>query len=149
MLEQDDTSAVKTYREALTLMEENSEEFDVDPLQKLHVLHNLHEVLEILRNKNTSESSAIDEGQKSSNDTVEGESGHLVADPEMKKRRLENMFDTSGKSHVPRTLRDELLLQQCREISSKYMSSFDAKLAAARHDYKNAYKQVFCLLNTK
>jgi E3 ubiquitin-protein ligase SHPRH len=140
ILEQDHASAVKTYREALSLMEENFEEFDVDPLQKLHVLHNLNEILETLRS-----SSAVDEGQLTKSDAVEGD---LVATPPVKKQRADNMHDISGNFHIPRTLRDELLQQQSREISSKYMSSFDAKLTAARSDYKNAHNQVFFPLNT-
>lgn len=45
ILEEDIPIAIATYREALSLADENAEDFRVDPLQKLHVLHNLCEAL--------------------------------------------------------------------------------------------------------
>ncbi|KAL5991335.1 hypothetical protein ACLOJK_012242 [Asimina triloba] len=44
-LEQDVPRAVSLYREALTLAEENSSDFRLDPLLNLHIHHNLSELL--------------------------------------------------------------------------------------------------------
>eukprot|EP00250_Pteridium_aquilinum_P010690 c19568_g2_i1 orf=83-3961(+) len=117
ILDGDVAAAVNIYREALSVTEENAEEFDVDPLQKLHVLHNLQEILSTSQ-KDTFVAPHTHEG------------GHLS-----RKRQR----DVCG---VPRTLRDGLLGQQCQDICTKYMSSFYSKLSAAWQDYTIAHSEV-------
>ncbi|KAJ4825655.1 hypothetical protein Tsubulata_038885 [Turnera subulata] len=45
IIEEKYLEAVSLYKEALTLTEEYSEDFDLDPLLNIHILHNLSEIL--------------------------------------------------------------------------------------------------------
>lgn len=51
----------------------------------------------------------------------------------------------SGRLDVPRTLRDDLLLKQCKEIKEQYLATFQSKLAEVQVDLQNSTKQVLQL----
>ncbi|KAH7301453.1 hypothetical protein KP509_23G027500 [Ceratopteris richardii] len=158
ILEGDLPDAVNLYREALFIVEENREIFDVDPLQKLHVLHNLQEVLCTQREPNNitdgdflsrvqpmigmDEPSSQKINALSSNDSVD--SGGISKDS----TSLSAGKNPSGKLDLCRTLRDSFLRQQCEEICTKYMASFYAKLSAAKQDYEDVHSEVLAHLRS-
>lgn len=51
----------------------------------------------------------------------------------------------NGRLDVPRTLRDDLLLKQCKEIKEQYLATFQSKLAEVQVDLQNSTKQVLQL----
>lgn len=159
ILEDDLAIAVNFYREALSVTEENAEDFDVDPLQKLHVLHNLQETL----NAHQKVTSNVPETQEAGQFSKKRARDETVDSTTMKMQRLDDGKElkpnrSTGEANcgvttperepfylsgVPKTLRDGLLEQQCQDISAKYMSSFYAKLSASHQDYTHAHFEVY------
>ncbi|MCO5578792.1 hypothetical protein L7F22_032638 [Adiantum nelumboides] len=150
MLESDPPSAVSLYREAISVIEENGEVFDVDPLQKLHLLHNLQEALTMPCE--VASGVQHDHGDHLSKKQTRDESDVLLTNQKLQRSDSNDPvgnnkdFTAENESfhvpNVPRTLRDSLLGQQCQDISTKYMSSFYTKLSASQEDYANIHSEV-------
>ncbi|KAI5079688.1 hypothetical protein GOP47_0005167 [Adiantum capillus-veneris] len=156
ILEGDPPSAVSLYREALSIIEENGEIFDVDQLQKLHLLHNLQEALTMPYE--VASGVQYHPGNQLSRKRPRDETDELLASQKLHRSDSGGSMDSMAINNdyavacakkesvyvpgVPRTLRDSLLGQQCQDIRTKYMASFYAKLSASQQDYSNAHSEV-------
>ncbi|GAQ81004.1 hypothetical protein KFL_000680200 [Klebsormidium nitens] len=182
LIEGDRPAAIKAYREALGVVEENEVKDGIrtDPLQKLHTLHNLAQALgyrpnpfsvALLGGENTGNEGSDQEktegarrkelvgpsgeedrkGKRKIEDGTETESNGT----ERKKRRIssvdqdEIVVEGGGGCQevklppdVPRTLRDDKLLDEAEEIRGRYVAAFQAKLAAADKEYQKVHTEV-------
>ncbi|KAK7385443.1 hypothetical protein VNO78_31163 [Psophocarpus tetragonolobus] len=158
-IQKDFSQATLLYREALTLAEEHSEDFRLDPLLNIHIHHNLAELLPLASNftlifpsngKQFSETSEFKttkshfivkadhfpmKKQKTSgsddvNVTVSSSEPSNVASNE--DREFDNLSTTFVKS----------LIAECEDFKQKYLSVFSSKLSAAQHEFQNSYTQV-------
>ncbi|KAK1270856.1 hypothetical protein QJS04_geneDACA005805 [Acorus gramineus] len=172
IIEQDQPKAVSLYTEALALAEENSTNFRLDPLLKIHIYHNLADVLPVY-----TESAYVQEcpyvGENSCENSGEKSSACGKFDKFYVKRRKirsdscstidvksENSDELpSSISNQPATcangkkrmecnpqsdmsFSDYCLRVECEELKQKYLSTFISKLSSAQQEFTNSHMQV-------
>ncbi|MQM06650.1 hypothetical protein Taro_039477 [Colocasia esculenta] len=172
VIEKDDKRARSLYREALSIAEENSDDFRLDPLLSLHVHHNLADLLPL-----TSEYSLSPVKVESELEICEDKSRKLYGECYVKKRKISKdtdsevvgainnklgsskklchldlqTADVSGGKSVDYDVRcptshrlfDGGYLQTtCENIKQKYLSVFISKLSLAQQEFGSIYAQV-------
>ncbi|KAJ1431708.1 Zinc finger, PHD-type [Sesbania bispinosa] len=166
IIQKEFSQAALLYNEALTLAEEHSEDFRLDPLLNIHIHHNLAEILPLAANfslilpskgKQFSETSAVKMTRKhfivkddhglvkrckiSGNDdinlTVASAEPSQVASSLSENNLNEDLeFDSLSSSSV------QSLIAECEDSKQKYLSVFSSKLTAAQQEFQNSYMQV-------
>lgn len=136
IIEQDNDQAISLYKEALTLADENYNNFRLDPLLSIHILDNLSKLLPattkctpqcINFSKNNREKHHVD-------------SNRFVC--YYTKRRKINNSDTNSSEEFLRCYSNGCLKMTCENIKKKYLSLFVSKLSVAQEEFKNSYTQV-------
>lgn len=165
-IQQDFSQAALLYNEALTLTEEHSEDFRLDPLLNIHIHHNLAETLPLAENvalilpskgKQFSGTSAVKSTRK-----------HFIAKVDrclVKRQKISGCDDknlevaSAEPSHIASSLSendlnedlkfDDLsaspvksLIAECEDSKKKYLSVFNSKLSAAQQEFQNSSTQV-------
>lgn len=143
IIERKFSEAVCLYKEAMSLVEEHSEDFRLDPLLNIHLHHNLAEILPLSANCSKKPSS---EGQQSLERSAKrqklNKNDHSFCSVarEVNDRRTnfsENGFDGEGESDSEASLKTA-----CENLKQKYLSVFSSKLSLAQLDFKKSYMQV-------
>ncbi|XP_024639582.1 E3 ubiquitin-protein ligase SHPRH isoform X3 [Medicago truncatula] len=165
-IQNDFSQAASLYNESLTLVEEHSEDFRLDPLLNIHIHHNLAEIFPLAENfalnlpskgKQFSGTSAVNTTKK-----------HYIVkvdNDQVKRHKISNCGDTSltGAASDPSNVAsssssenglndresDDLsassvkyLKAQCEDSKHKYLSVFSSKLVAAQQEFQSSYMQV-------
>lgn len=158
------------YKEALSLVEEHSEDFRLDPLLNIHIHHNLDEILPLVSNCSEGQQFSGSCEKKSSKIPGIEECDQHVINKRQKVSREDNLdFPieagnrtdfTSGISenglngdqgcdndpHVSSSCISEISLRStCGNIKQKYLSVFNSKLSIAQQEFRKSYMQVFFL----
>ncbi|KAK7301052.1 hypothetical protein RJT34_11908 [Clitoria ternatea] len=165
-LQKDDSEAALLYNEALTLAEEHSEDFRLDPLLNIHIHHNLAEILPLAANFALIMPSKGNQFSGTSGVKMTGK--HFIM---RVNRGLEKKPKISGCNDVNLTAasaepssvatslsEDDLnedpefdnliassiksLIAECEDSKHKYLSVFSSKLSAAQQEFQNSYTQV-------
>ncbi|KAK8918861.1 hypothetical protein KSP39_PZI021648 [Platanthera zijinensis] len=171
LIEEDNEKAVSLYKEALTVADENSDDYRLDPLLSLHIHHNLAELLFSISElpcpcirrhcSETNEKKRLGTGKHDQhyvkrrkigvehkpNSTINGESleKHVILNSSTVNNDL-----LEAKEHT----KDELpsscyavgcLREICENIKQKYLSSFISKLSLVQQEFRSAYKEVCSL----
>uniref|UniRef100_A0A1D1XWD7 E3 ubiquitin-protein ligase SHPRH n=1 Tax=Anthurium amnicola TaxID=1678845 RepID=A0A1D1XWD7_9ARAE len=171
LIEQDYKQASSLYREALSIAEENSEDFRLDPLLSLHVHHNLADLIAL-----TSEFSPCSVMVGSEHEICETKTGKLYGECYSRKRKLNKDTDLDLPSDIrslknPKTLcssdlftidlnggkiidcdakfeasfrlfDDGYLRKTCESIKQKYLSAFISKLTSTQQEFVSIHTQV-------
>ncbi|KAL2317565.1 hypothetical protein Fmac_031441 [Flemingia macrophylla] len=165
-IQKDFSQATLLYSEALTLAEEHSEDFRLDPLLNIHIHHNLAEILPLASNL----TSVLPSKGKQLSRTSEFKNTkrHLIVKVDhclVKRKKLSGCDDvnvtmlSAEPSNVASGLsKDDLnenqefdnlsadsvksLIAECEDSKQKYLSVFSSKLSAAQQDFQNSYTQV-------
>lgn len=150
ILKQDFQQAVSLYKEALALAEENSEDFRLDPLLRIHIHHNLSEILQSSRNNPQQASYGLESSNDVSNVHELDESDHQVASAKLdavnsnlliESQRLPDIpFD--AKQSIPSQFTSDQLRTSCENLKQKFLHVFYSKLSTAQQDFRRAYEQV-------
>ncbi|KDP21632.1 hypothetical protein JCGZ_03303 [Jatropha curcas] len=165
IIEQKFSQASSLYKEALSLTEEHSEDFRLDPLLNIHIHHNLAEILPKVIESSSQLSSNVQQlhgncEKSSKRDSIEDcdinaakrqrVTGEYSSDFTI---NVENMLvpsesclngnqgrddksNVSSKSFSARSLRTT-----CEELKQKYLSVFATKLSMAQQDFRKSYMQ--------
>ncbi|XP_050209506.1 uncharacterized protein LOC126660195 isoform X2 [Mercurialis annua] len=164
MIENNFSQAVSLYREALSLTEEHSEDFRLDPLLNIHIHHNLADILPLvpdcsshlslngqqLHGEKASKLHTLEDcninavkKQKVSgeaNSVFTADAGNILFASE---DNLHGGMGGSDKSKVfSRSFSEGSLRASCEELKQKYLAVFTAKLSVAQQDFKKSYMQV-------
>ncbi|GAB2270839.1 hypothetical protein Dimus_005705 [Dionaea muscipula] len=149
MIRGERSQAVSLYKEALSLAEEHSEDFRLDPLLNLHIHHNLAEILTSASNNSRAHLC----GRHSTRTPIDVEFDQDIS----KKRKIldEGDSDAYTESSEPygkecdyeidapcSSSSDECLLDVCENIKQKYLSAFYSKLSMAQEEFQKSYNQV-------
>ncbi|XP_020226329.1 E3 ubiquitin-protein ligase SHPRH [Cajanus cajan] len=165
-IQKDFSQATLLYSEALTLAEEHSEDFRLDPLLNIHIHHNLAEILPLASNF----SSVLPSKGKQFSGFSEFKTTkrHLIIKVDhclVKRQKLSGCDDvnvtvpSAEPSNIASSLsEDDLnedqefdnlsadsvksLIAECEDSKQKYLSVFSSKLSAAQLEFQNSYTQV-------
>ncbi|XP_061339196.1 uncharacterized protein LOC133285897 isoform X2 [Gastrolobium bilobum] len=165
-IQKDFSQAALLYNEALTLAEEHSEDFRLDPLLNIHIHHNLAEILPLVANfalmllskgKQFSGTSAVKMTRKHFIEKVDHcqvkrqkingcdnmnltaasvEPSNVASSPSENSLNEDWEFDSVSASSV------KSLIAECEDLKQKYLSVFSSKLSAAQQEFQNSYIQV-------
>ncbi|XP_052107843.1 uncharacterized protein LOC107459335 [Arachis duranensis] len=155
------SQAALLYHEALTLAEEHSEDFRLDPLLNIHVHHNLAEMLPQAADLALRVSSKEKQFSRTSRKHFIDKVDHCL----LKRQKVSGCDDTkfsaasvelsnSASSLSEDDLNEnqdvddvavctvESLKAECEYLKQKYLSVFSTKLCAAEQEFQNSYMQV-------
>ncbi|XP_065870034.1 uncharacterized protein [Euphorbia lathyris] len=167
IIEQKFSQAVLLYKEALTLTEEHSNNFRLDPLLNIHINHNLAEILPMVTNYASPLSSQEKKLQPNLENTSKIHSVEEDSDIKAVKRQKVNGEDNSdftadagniflhlngckgGDDKSSVLFSDQSLRASCAELKQKYLSVFTAKLSMAQQDFKKSHMQVCSAFNER
>ncbi|CAK8537765.1 unnamed protein product [Lathyrus sativus] len=160
-IQKDFSQAALLYNEALTLAEEHSEDFRLDPLLNIHIHHNLANIFPLAENfalilpskrKQVSGTSAINTTKKNSIAKVDHDhvkrhkmsncDNIISAEPSNVASSLsesdlnDREFDDVSASSV------KYLIAECEDLKLKYLSVFSSKLTVAQQEFQSSYMQV-------
>ncbi|GFY84449.1 RING-finger, DEAD-like helicase, PHD and SNF2 domain-containing protein [Actinidia rufa] len=167
IIKQDFSQAASLYREALTLAEEHSEDFRLDPLLNIHIHHNLSDVLpltldhsqqfrpdaqcsEISKDKlsrmyDVEECDRYDgkrektSGEDSSDLTFDAESfSEFTSDPQDNDCNYNKELDAKASIHS-RPSHDGCLQTACENLKQKFLSVFKSKLSLAQQEFRKSH----------
>ncbi|PIA38536.1 hypothetical protein AQUCO_02700026v1 [Aquilegia coerulea] len=171
MIEGDLPRAVSLYREALSLAEEHSNDFKLDPLLNYHIHHNLAEIFtqsnlsqiqsmkwELPENaekgpSNLYEINDINERSGKRQKTCNERSSYLTSiDGHLELQGKENTSDQSmvglNGSEVMEYDSQRLLSfksylrMMCDSIKKKFLAGYDSKLSQAQQEFRHSYMQL-------
>ncbi|MED6124025.1 hypothetical protein PIB30_055145, partial [Stylosanthes scabra] len=155
------SQAALLYHEALTLAEEHSEDFRLDPLLNIHVHHNLAEMLPQAADLSlrvpskgkqfcrTSRKHFIDrvdhcplkmQKVSSSNDIKFSAASVELSDTTSS--LLEDDLNEDLVVNAASVCTVKSLRAECEDLKQKYLSVFSTKLYAAQQEFQNSYMQV-------
>lgn len=160
------------YNEALTLAEDHSEDFRVDPLLNIHIHHNLAEILLLAENFSLSLPS---QGMQLSGTfvaktskkhfIVKDDHGHVKRHKISDRDDMNSTLTSAEPSNVASILSEndlndrefdnlsassfKYLIAKCEDSKQKYLSVFSSKLFASQQEFQNSYKQVKPLMALK
>lgn len=148
ILKDDYLQAISLYKEALSLAEENSEDFRLDPLLNIHIHHNLAEVL--LASDSTRVFTNSTE-EVSANHEIEGENQRLVKRARLATNDPSLMIESENLSEEARKSEPDSSCQisdaqhyseACERIRQRFLSVFYSKLSVAQQEFRKSYEQV-------
>ncbi|KAL9249583.1 E3 ubiquitin-protein ligase SHPRH-like protein [Drosera capensis] len=155
MIRGERSQALLLYKEALTISEEHSEDFRLDPLLSLHIHHNLAELLSSSSNSFGVHPSGghmtripVDRDifQHNSKRRKVLEDGDFVADIES----AEPCGQECGSgSETPWSFAVSKSVEVCENVKQKYLSAFYSKLSMVQEEFQNSFKQVNEAYNEK
>ncbi|RDX63983.1 E3 ubiquitin-protein ligase SHPRH, partial [Mucuna pruriens] len=162
-IQKDFSQATLLYSEALTMAEEHSEDFRLDPLLNIHIHHNLAEILPLVSNF----ALILPSKGKHFSGTSEFKmtKRHLLDHCHVKRQKISGCDDvnvtvlSAEPSNVASSLSEndlnedqefenlsatsvKSLMAECEDSKQKYLSVFSSKLSAAQQEFKNSYMQV-------
>ncbi|XP_027329381.1 E3 ubiquitin-protein ligase SHPRH isoform X1 [Abrus precatorius] len=165
-IQKDFSQAASLYNEALTLAEEHSKDFRLDPLLNIHIHHNLAEILPLTTNfalilPTKGNQISGDSGVKATRKHVIVKVDHLLV-KRQKKSGCDNQkltVPSAEPSNIAPSLSEndlnedrefkklsassvKFLIAECEDSKQKYLSVFNSKLSAAQQEFQNSYAQV-------
>lgn len=176
IIEHDNKSAISLYKEALTLADEHSDDFRLDPLLNLHIHHNLAEVLrsgsEFSQQCQHSEKCNLEDNKPKKREAAgvgrfdqyyvkrrkSSEGSKVVSKADNMSieqcKETKTVGDNCKKS-VPveskcqnssKCYADGCMRNTCEIIIQKYLSVFSVKLSLAQQEFKASSSQVLILV---
>lgn len=167
IMQKDFSQAASLYIEALTLAEEHSEDFRLDPLLNIHIHHNLAEILPRTANislklpckgRQLSKTSQLKSKKhnlekvdycfakkKKGNDSDDIYSNMALGEPlnitpsfsGSDLNRHQESDDASSISSL------QFLTEECENLKHKYLTVFSSKLSAVQQEFQKSYFQVY------
>ncbi|KAH1262852.1 E3 ubiquitin-protein ligase SHPRH [Glycine max] len=162
-IQNDFSQATLLYSEALSLAEEQSEDFRLDPLLNIHIHHNLAEILPLV--PNFALISPSKGKQFSGTSKFKMTKRHLSVKVEHcheKRQKISGCDDVNvtvlsepsdvAFSHSENDLNEDQefdslsainsLIAECEDSKQKYLSVFSSKLSTSQQEFQNSYTQV-------
>lgn len=165
-IQNDFSQAASLYNEALTLAEQHSEDFRLDPLLNIHIHHNLADIFPLAENFALNLSSKGK--QLSGNSAVNTTKKHFIVKvdhDQVKRHKISNCDDdisltvaSAEPSNFASSLSEndlndreydnstassvKYLIAECDDSKQKYLSVFSSKLSATQQEFQNSYVQV-------
>ncbi|KAL8135332.1 hypothetical protein AgCh_010118 [Apium graveolens] len=146
VIKQEFSQSASLYKEALTLIEEHSEDFRVDPLLNIHLHHNLAEILPLtadFTNEFHSDCECLETGECK----VEEMLDEACQKPALKKIKL--CKEKSSDMTVCRSTSNRCLRLTSDKLKKKFLSVFNSKLALAQAEFRKSYVQVNNIVTEK
>lgn len=162
MIENDLSQAVSLYKEAMILVEEQSEDFRLDPLLNIHLHHNLAEILPLVTNYSEQDGQPFP--LRSEKDTkvhhIETLDQNAAKRQKLSKEDFsDSTASASGADHVSGITENGFhngdqvsnnefqllptsLRAACENLKQKYLSVFSSKLSVAQLEFQKLYMQV-------
>lgn len=162
IIKHDFPQAVSLYKEALSLVEEHSEDFRLDPLLNIHIHHNLADILPLTVNsleqfqhdpgrskEILSGACDIDEKAKcaTARDKMIRHDSSLniyenTPSPSCLSRYCSNEKCSDIATYVSKNVQS--LRTVCEDLKNKFLSVFITKLSLAQQEFRKSHEQVWC-----
>lgn len=146
VIKQEFSQSASLYKEALTVIEEHSEDFRLDPLLNIHLHHNLNEILPLTAdfiNEFHSDCECLKIAECKVNE-MHDEACHQRA---IKKIKLSE--EESSDMTVCRSTSNRCLRLASENLKKKFLSVFNSKLSLAQEEFQKSYVQVNNILTEK
>ncbi|KAK1388404.1 E3 ubiquitin-protein ligase SHPRH [Heracleum sosnowskyi] len=143
VIKQEFSQSVLLYKEALTVIEEHSEDFRVDPLLNIHLHHNLAEILPLTADF-INEFHSDCECLETAVDEMLDEARH---EPAFKKMKLSK--EKSSDLTVCRSKSNRCLRLTSDNLKKKFLSVFNSKLSLAQAEFRKSHVQVDNIVTEK
>ncbi|PRQ59652.1 putative DNA helicase chromatin regulator PHD family [Rosa chinensis] len=141
VIEQNFTQAVSLYKESLTLAEEHTEDFRLDPLLNIHIHHNLAEILPLATSCSPSKGQHIP-GKMGPCDEHVAKRRKLGGEDNSSENDLSNAQEYNNSHASCSSFTDVSLRTVCDNLKQKYLSAFSSKLFMTQQEFKKSYTQV-------